>query len=255
MASVAVKIDGVGGGEDHLRHEQFGGLVVIAADLIYAEGDGLVLSGVLALDDQHRDAVDKKDHVLAVAMSAVVEGKLLGDLEDVGVDVFVVNQPQVQFAVFLRAKERGLIAEIVQEISVAEDVGWTLPQPPSQRALGLAVLGVELAYLGKKQVVEIQRRILCVGSESPPLLRLSPWHKGPADFLGIGQNAGLNGFMFGRFHFLSSFWSFERISTLSARRFAYSTAGIRTQLAVNWNIHNTEKTRLNTPAKIRVSSY
>ena len=142
MASVAVK--------DHLRHEQFGGFLVIAADLIYAEGDGLVLSGVLAFDDQHRDAVDEKDHVLAVAMSAVVKGKFLGDLEYVGVYVLVVDQAQVQFAVFLRAKEGGLIAEIAQEIPIAEDIGRRLPQPPSQRALGLAVLGVELAYLGKK---------------------------------------------------------------------------------------------------------
>ena len=47
MASVAAK--------DHLRYEQFGGFVVIAADLIYAESNGLVLSGVLAFDDQHRE--------------------------------------------------------------------------------------------------------------------------------------------------------------------------------------------------------
>ena len=77
------KADGVGGGEELLRHEQLGRLAVVTADLIHPQGNRLVLVGVLALDHQHRDAVDEKDHILPRAVVAVVKGPLLGDLIDV----------------------------------------------------------------------------------------------------------------------------------------------------------------------------
>ena len=77
------KPDRLGRGEEHLRHHDFRRLDVVTADLVHAERDRLVLAGVLALDDQHRNAVDEKDHVLARAVVAVVEVKLLRDLVDV----------------------------------------------------------------------------------------------------------------------------------------------------------------------------
>ena len=84
--------DGLGGGEEHLRHHHLGRLRVVAADLIDAQGDGLVLAGVLALDDQHRDAVDEKDHILPRPVVAVVDVKLLGHLVDVPRSVSVRNR-------------------------------------------------------------------------------------------------------------------------------------------------------------------
>ena len=86
------------------------------------------LRGVLALDHQHRDAVDEEDDVLARAVAAVVEVELLGHLEDVapiaGVgQVVVVDQRQVQLAVVLVVEELALIAQVGEEVAVAGDVG------------------------------------------------------------------------------------------------------------------------------------
>ena len=75
--------DRLGGGEEHLRHHHLRRLGVVAADLIDAQRDRLVLGRVLALDHQHRDAVDQEDHVLARAVVAVVDVELLGDFVDV----------------------------------------------------------------------------------------------------------------------------------------------------------------------------
>jgi hypothetical protein len=77
------KADRVGGGEELLRDEQLGRLAVVTADLVHPEGNRLVLVGVLALDHQHRDAVDEKDDILPRAVVAVVKGPLLGDLVNV----------------------------------------------------------------------------------------------------------------------------------------------------------------------------
>ena len=63
--------DRLGRGEEHLRDHHLRRLDVVAADLIDAERDGLVLSRVLALDHQHRDAVDQEDDVLAVRACAL----------------------------------------------------------------------------------------------------------------------------------------------------------------------------------------
>ena len=56
---------------------------VVAADLVDPQRDRLVLVRVLALDHQHRDAVDEKDHILPRAVVAVVKGKLLGHFVNV----------------------------------------------------------------------------------------------------------------------------------------------------------------------------
>ena len=50
--------DGLGRRKNHLRHHHLGRLVVVSADLVHAEGDGLVLARVLALDYQHGNPVD-----------------------------------------------------------------------------------------------------------------------------------------------------------------------------------------------------
>jgi hypothetical protein len=74
---------------------------MVTANLVYAERDRLVLAGVLTLDDQHRNAVDEKNHVLSCAVMAVMKIKLFRYLIDVVVlfgaarAVTVVNQDQV----------------------------------------------------------------------------------------------------------------------------------------------------------------
>src|SRR3990170_4604584 len=60
--------NGLGGGEEHLRHHDFWRLHVITANLIDTERDRLVLAGVLTLDDQYRNAVDEKDYILSRAI-------------------------------------------------------------------------------------------------------------------------------------------------------------------------------------------
>ena len=103
--------DGLRGGEDHLRHHHLRRLRVVAADLIHPERDRLVLARVLALDHQHRDAVDEEDHILPRAVVAVVDVELLRHLIHVAPllaragEVAVINQRQVQLAVLLGAEE------------------------------------------------------------------------------------------------------------------------------------------------------
>lgn len=41
------------------------------------------LVAFFALDDQHRNAVYQKDHVLPIAVSAIVDRKLFGDFKDI----------------------------------------------------------------------------------------------------------------------------------------------------------------------------
>ncbi len=88
------KPDCLGRREHHLRHKQLRRLGVIAAHLVHAQRDRLVLRRVLALDHQHRNAVDQKDDIFARAVFAVVTVKLLGHLENVVVRVVVVDQDQ-----------------------------------------------------------------------------------------------------------------------------------------------------------------
>ncbi len=76
------KTDGIGGGEELLRHEQLRRLAVVTADLVHAQGNRLVLVGVLALDYQHGDAINEKDDILPRAVVAIVKGPLLGDFVD-----------------------------------------------------------------------------------------------------------------------------------------------------------------------------
>lgn len=100
--------------------------------LVYPEGDRLVLIGVLALDHQHRDAVDEKDHILPRAVVAVVKGPLLGDLKIVACRVVVINQDQVALALFLVVEELAPVAQVLNEFPVAVDVGVEMAELPEQ---------------------------------------------------------------------------------------------------------------------------
>ena len=88
-----------------LGNEQLGGLAVVTADLIHAECYCLIFGGVLAFDDQHGNAVDKKDDILPCAIVAVVTSPLFGDLKYVARRVVVIDQDQVTLAVLLVVKE------------------------------------------------------------------------------------------------------------------------------------------------------
>lgn len=85
------------------------------------------LGGVLALDNQHRDAVDEKHHVLARTVAAIVDVELLGHLVHVAplaartrkVAVINVNELKVPLAVFLGAEELALVARISEKIRAA----------------------------------------------------------------------------------------------------------------------------------------
>src|SRR5438309_7781999 len=64
--------NGFCGGEDHLGSHHLWRLRVVAANLIDPERDCLVLARVLTLDDQHRNAIDKKHDIFARAVVAVM---------------------------------------------------------------------------------------------------------------------------------------------------------------------------------------
>ncbi len=93
--------DGLHSGEQHFGHHDFRRLNVVTADLVNAQCDRLVLTRVLALDSQYRDAVDKKDHVFPCTVVAVVKIEFFRHLIDVAVliawtcAVGVINQRQV----------------------------------------------------------------------------------------------------------------------------------------------------------------
>ena len=198
------KADGVGGGEKLLTDEQLGRLAVVTADLVHPQGNRLVLVGVLALDHQHRDAVDEKDHILPRAVVAVVKGPLLGDFVNIPRRIVVIDQDQVALALLLGVEEFAPVAQVLHEFPVAVDVAVEMAELPEQRALGLGIVRVKFPHLGVEQVVEEQTRIRhsafairhC-GDPSPPLGFLTG-HNRPADFLRVFEDPSLDGFVFGR---------------------------------------------------------
>jgi hypothetical protein len=126
------KADGIGGGEKLLRDEELGRLAVVTADLIHPEGNGLVLVGVLALDHQHRDAVDQKDDILPRAVVAVVKGPLLGDLVNVFRRVVVIDQDQVALALLLVVEELAPVTQVLDEVPVAVNIAVEMAELPEQ---------------------------------------------------------------------------------------------------------------------------
>ena len=99
-----------------------GGLAVIPADLIHSQGNRLVLVGILALDHQHRNAVDKKDNILPCAAVAVVKSPLLGDLVNVLLRTVIIDQDQVSLTPFLVVRELSSVPQVFDEFPVAVDV-------------------------------------------------------------------------------------------------------------------------------------
>ena len=99
-------------------------------------------------------------------------------------------------------KELAPVAQMFDEFPVAVDVGVEMAKLPEQGPLGLGVARVELPHLGVEQVIEKERTVFgAVGGrydrvESAPLLGFLAGHKCPADGLGVGEDAGLDGFVF-----------------------------------------------------------
>ena len=198
------KADGVGGGEKLLRHEQLGRLAVVTADLVHPEGNRFVLVGILALDHQHGDAVDEKDDILPRAVVAVVKGPLLGDFVNVLCRILVIDQDQVALALLLVIEILAPVAQVLDEIPVAVDVGVQMAELPEQRALGLGIARVEFPQLGVEQVVEEKRAVLGavggrdVGVKPASLLGFLAGHNRPPDGPGVFEDPGLDGFVFSR---------------------------------------------------------
>jgi hypothetical protein len=196
--------DRLGGGEDHLWHEQLRRLGVVAADLIDAQRDGLVLRRVLALDHQHGDAVDEEDDILARAILAIMAVKLFGHLEDVVLGVLVVDQDEVQLPPLAFVVERLRVAQVGEELAVAGDVRVKPAQVTDQRARAFGVLRIELPHLGIEEVLEVGRCIRrLLGGRGPgviepaALLRFASRHVHPADLPRVGEDAGLDGLVLG----------------------------------------------------------
>ena len=179
--------DGLGGGEEHLRHHDFRRLHMVTANLVHAERDRLVLAGVLTLDDEHWNPVDEEDHVLARAVMTVVKIKLFRDLIDVAPlfpstrAVLVINQGEVQFPIVFGAEEFTLVAQVGQKLTVAGDVCIEPPELADQRAFSLFVFWIKSQNLGMEQIVEVQRcqsstvfRCSTVGIKTTPALGLGP---------------------------------------------------------------------------------
>lgn len=118
-----VKAKRIGSGKGHFGDEQFRCLDVVAANLVNAQGDAFVFICILTFHHQHRDAVDEKDHIFAVAIAPVVPGELFGHFIDIALGILIVNQHQIEFAVFGGVKELASIAQVGEHLPVALDVG------------------------------------------------------------------------------------------------------------------------------------
>ena len=186
---------------------------MVAADLVHPEGNSLVLVGVLALDHQHRDAVDEKDHVLTRAIAAVVKGPLLGHLKYVVGRLFVIDQDKVALAVLICVEELAPVAQVFDEFPVAVDVGVQVTESPEQCTCGLAVARVEFMHLGAEQLVEEQRTPLGtvggwgIGIKAAAFFGFFARYEGPADCLGVVEDAGLDGFVFAGGGHDSVYWA------------------------------------------------
>src|SRR5918996_1599640 len=194
--------DGLGGGEEHFRHHNFGRFDMVAANLIHPEGDRLVLAGILALDDQHRNTVDEKDHVFARAVVAVMKVKLFRYLINVAVfftpplAVGVIDQSQIQLPIVFGAEIFALVSQVGKKLSVAGNVCVEPPELADQGAFSLFVFWIKSQDLSVKQIVEVKRRQpsavfgrSTVRIETATPLRLLSRHIRPADLLRIGENS------------------------------------------------------------------
>ncbi len=99
-------------------------------------------------------------------------------------------------------EESAPVAQVLVEFPVAVTVGVGMAKLPEQGTLGLGVAWIEFPQLGVEQVVEeegtdfgaVGRRDFQIKAAS--LLGFLAGHKGPADGLGVAEDAGLDGFVF-----------------------------------------------------------
>jgi hypothetical protein len=133
---------------------------VIAPDLIDPERDPLVFSRILTFDHQHRNAVDQKHHVFPGSIASIVEIKLFGDFVDIAPialglsQITIIDQRDVQLAVFFGAKKLMLVAQRVQKIAIAIDVRVKPLEFAHQRTLGFFVFRIKGEHLRVQQVAE-----------------------------------------------------------------------------------------------------
>ncbi len=188
------KPESVRGGKQLLRHEQFGRLPVVTADLVDSQSNRLILGGILALDDQHGNTVDQKNDILPRSVVPVMKRPLLGHFVHVSLRILVIDQNQVALPLLLVIKKLPPVTQMLHEIPVAVDVCMQMPELPKQRPLRFSIARIELPNLRVEQVIEEQGQ-----PASPPFFRFLTRHNGPADSLGVCEDSGLDGFMFGRY--------------------------------------------------------
>ena len=151
--------DGIGGGEELLRYEQLRCLAVITADLVNPKSNRLILVGILALNHQHRYAVDEKSDILPSTVMTVVKGPLLGHFVHVVCRFIVINQDQIALAPLFVVEELAPVAQVLHKFPVAVNVGMEMAELPEQRPLGFGVARIELPHLGIEQIVEEERSV------------------------------------------------------------------------------------------------
>ena len=153
--------DGIRGCEELLRDEKLRCLPMVTADLIYPQGDRLVLIGILALDHQHRDAIDQEDDILPRPEVAIVIGPLLRHLVGVAPLFFgkreillVVDQDQVPLPFLLVVEELPPVPQAIEEFPVTVYVGVEMSELTEEGTLRLGIAGIEPPHLGIEEIVE-----------------------------------------------------------------------------------------------------
>jgi hypothetical protein len=133
---------------------------VVSTDLIDAERDGLLFGRVLALYNEHRNAVDEKNYVFPRTVTAIVDVELLGNFVHVAAllagarQIAIVDEGQVQLTLFLRTVEFALVPEVRQEISIAVYVSLEAFEFANKRTFGLFVFRIEGANLLVEQIAK-----------------------------------------------------------------------------------------------------
>ena len=131
---------------------------MVAANLVNAEGDAVLLGGVLQFRDRDRDAVDQEDHIGTVAEDRALLPPLVGHLEEVVFRMLEVDDLDVAFPVLLGDEDRLLSTQPrvgflvafdgrLQQIHAAEDVG---------RPAQVHDAGIQAHKLGFEDAGEVQ---------------------------------------------------------------------------------------------------
>ena len=108
---------------------------------------------------------------------------------------FVIDQDQVALAALINIEEFAPVAQVFDKFPVTVNVGVEMAELAEQKPLGLGIARIEFPHLGIKQVVEEKGQRS--GSAPSSLLGFLTGHKRPTDGLGVGEDAGLDGVVFG----------------------------------------------------------